>query len=152
MHLKSPFIDPKSEKKFLGRGIALLRPSASEEGTPPSYTHPSAPSAPRSSRLRRNCPCLSFVNPGSATDGKWGGMYFLMVMWYLHYKKQSPSAPSPNIGRPTYTYMTRTYYTATKFCMVIKLDKENFSWLTTLQKPGQNFCDTDTDARYVCGS
>ena len=48
----------KIEKKFLGRGhCPLPRPLPSGEGTPPSHTSPpSAPWAPRFSRLRRLVP------------------------------------------------------------------------------------------------
>jgi len=42
--------------------------------------------------------------------------------------------------------------TAIIFCMVIKLDQENFTRSTTPPALAKNFGDTNADARSVCGS
>jgi len=36
--------------------------------------------------------------------------------------------------------------------MVIKMDEKQFSWSTNALCQGQNFCDTNADARSVCDS
>ena len=63
MHQNMPFWAQKS-KNFLGRGLGAQPPPPVGRGTPPPHTlPPSAPSAPRSSRLRRSTLAPSALVP-----------------------------------------------------------------------------------------